>query len=192
MSEFTNFSNDTSIYLSLSEQLAQHGDHIWLELLVIIFYIPACFIGTLLSAVSILIFYQKEFRLPMYSYLMVYSINMLFICIISIYSAITTPTQVISFANTYAANWYVSYIYLPCINLNYFFTTILNIVMTLDRIALFVPKLKKLYSINHYLVCAAILLMCFIFGFPVFYFYKPNSTLLKLRDNVSFRFVIFI
>lgn len=180
-------STNSSSYLPLSEQLAMFGFYYLVDILVTVIYIPTCFIGSFLSLVCVLVFYSREFKLPMYIYLRLYSIANTLIALVSIYSALTTPIQIISFANSSIANAYVAYVYCPIMNLSYFFATILDIAMLMDRIALFVPRLKPVFCNHPYKLSGLILLVCLAIDFPYFFFYMPKSVVLQLNATEFYR-----
>lgn len=186
-SSMQNETTNTTEYLSLREQLAMFGFYYLVDILVTAFYIPSCFIGSFLSIVCVIVFYSREFKLPMYIYLRLYSIANTVIALVSIYSALTTPVQLISFANSPVANYYVAYVYCPIMNLSYFFATILDVAMLMDRIALFVPRLKPIFCNHPYKLSGVIFLYCLAVDFPYFFFYLPTSTLFQLNETEFYR-----
>lgn len=186
MSDQTNVTSNTT-FLPLSEQLGAFGFHYLVDILVTIFYIPSCFLGSLLSLVCILVFCSSDFKLPMFIYLRMYSLANTAIALVSIYSALTTPIQLISWANSSAANFYVAYVYCPIMNLSYFFATMIDIAMLMDRIALFVPRLKPLACNHPYKLSALVFVYCLAVDFPYFFFYLPTSVLFQLNETDYYR-----
>lgn len=174
-------------YLSLRDQLAMFGFYYLVDILVTAFYIPTCFIGSFLSIICVIVFYSREFKLPMYIYLRLYSIANTIIALVSIYSALTTPIQLIPWANSPAANYYVAYVYCPIMNLSYFFATVLDIAMLMDRIALFMPRLKPIFCNHPYKLSGVIFLICLVIDFPYFFFYLPASALFQLNSTEYYR-----
>lgn len=179
--------NITHEYATLRDQLAGFGFYYLTDILVTAIYIPTCFIGSFLSLICVVVFYQRDFKLPMYAYLRLYSIANTLLALVSIYSALTTPIQLFPFFNSQASNIYVSYVYEPIMSMCYFFTTVLDIAMLMDRIAIFVPKLKPVFCKHPYIVSAVIFVICLCIDFPFFFFYMPNSTLFQLNDTEYYR-----
>lgn len=175
--------SSTVVYLPLRDQMALNGYFYLAEIFVTIFYIPMSFIGLILSILCVVVFFKKEFKLPMYDYFRVYSISNCVICFVSIFNALTTPYQIISFANTYVAIVYSVYVFLPVGNLCYFFNTILDIAMILDRIGIFVPRMKLIFSSHPYKLSGLIFLVCTLIDAPYFFLWLPTSFELQLSDT---------
>lgn len=191
--EMTTMNNSTlntstaMTFLPLREQLAQFGFYYLVDILVTAIYIPTCFISSFLSIVCVFVFYAREFKLPMYAYLRLYSIANTTIALVSIYSALTTPIQLMPVWNMPSSNIYVAYVYEPIMNLSYFFTTVLDIAMLMDRIAIFVPRLKPVFCNHPYKLSACIFLFCLCIDFPFFFFYLPSSVLFQLNETEYYR-----
>lgn len=183
---FSNMNESNETFLALKDQLAQFGFYYLVDILVTAIYIPTCFVSSILSVVCVLVFLQREFKLPMYAYLRLYTIANTILALVSIYSALTTPIQLIGFANSYAANFYVAYVYQPVMSLSYFFTTIVDLAMLMDRIALFVTPLKAVFCKHPYKLSALILVYCVCVDFPFFFLYMPKSARFQLNRTEFF------
>jgi hypothetical protein len=130
---------------------------------------------------------NKEFdNIPFFSYLRVYTVNssitLLFYCSFFTAGALRLATWVTSEPSQY----FIVHITLPIVNTGYYFGTMIDLVLTLNRIAIFRKPVKKLFVLRPYKLCAVIFAICVITDFPYFVFYtaQPLSFSVFSASNI--------
>ena len=131
-------------------------------------------IGALLNAVSfITLFKIKKSNKVIYKYLRVYTLNTSICCVISMLAFYSYSPRYFEFALEYGARIY------RCIILNfvgttlYFFSNMLDVVISLERLSLFITPLKNFKHIQPYLLSAGILVVCTVLNLPTFFLMEP-------------------
>lgn len=177
-------------YSSLRDVYETFCGPVWLQMAYLVVYTPVSAIGFFLSVLCVFLFFQSEFKLPLYDYLKLYSISNVIVCFASFFYTFTWSAEVFPFANTYISKFYASYIFTPVVNVSYYFSTALDIIITMDRIALFVPKVKAINKINAFKLSAITFLICFAIDFPYFLTFEPNKLIIPLNSTYNFTFYI--
>jgi hypothetical protein len=75
------------------------------------------------------------------------------------------------------------------VNLSYFYSTVLDIIVLLDRIATFnktVDSKLRLVKTRSYRVCFAMLMVCAVVDLPYFLVFEPNEATVRLNETISF------
>jgi hypothetical protein len=139
--------------------------------------------GFILNIFSFIIFQQTEFNTPLYQYLKVYSINSAQVCFFATFVFLANTQVMFEWSNSYWTHVYYLHVFVPFANTGYFYGTVLDILITLDRIANFNKLVKKLISKSVYRICIASLVCCIAINFVYFFAFKPAS----LTTNVKVR-----
>lgn len=130
--------------------------------------ITSCLSFTM-NTISLVIFLTGKFKsFRLFQYIHIYLINSLIICLLSSFSFIFSSHNLIHWSNTYSAQFFYNYIESPLLDLSYFYGSVLEIYIILDRIYIFVPQLYNLPKPGVYKVCLVTLLVCVIIDSPSF------------------------
>lgn len=120
-----------SMYLAFGSTWA--WDSFWL-----FFTTPLSLYATLSNLLSAYIFWRGNFQEGrLYSFLKVFSLNSAFLCLFTICDFAFYSRRFIWFVNTYWANLYDAKIHENITNTSYFFCSVLDIFITLDRLSTF-------------------------------------------------------
>src|SRR5690606_39045669 len=142
-----NYIMNSTKNISLDEWLTIYGHYYWLDYLW--FYPNTLFsiMGVILNLFSFYVFRDTEtFNIPFYEYLRVYCINSAIANFFDIILFTANSYRLFMWANAYWSHFYYLYIYLPIVNVNYFYGTFLDIFITLDRIAKFNQSVKDWFT----------------------------------------------
>jgi hypothetical protein len=122
---------------------------------------------------------------PLYTFLRLYSLNSAIINLIFAFSFLLDSRRYVTFANTELATWLRCFVKIPILNLCYFFSSIMDVVFSLERYA----ELKMTSStmklnfrnINPLKLCASLFTTCFIVNLPYLFVFEPSKRLLTLN-----------
>jgi hypothetical protein len=151
-SVFVYISNNSSnqTFATIYEFLRAYGSNQTIELLNITLFLFTSCLGTILNAISISVFFKKEFSIPLYSYLRVYVVTGLLVSILQVtYPFFNCKTLFFETSNSYAGVYYVTFVYgfvqatLLC------FVFMIDLVIVIDRIATFNVRFKLLFNRLH-------------------------------------------
>jgi hypothetical protein len=145
-------------------------------------------LGFFLNILNLIVLRDSQFfSMPLYDYLRVYSLNGAIILLFtSSIGFCSTSYRLFAQANSKWANVYYIYLYVPVVNTGYFFTSVLDSLITLDRIACFKPQLKEHIKLSPYKASLVAYLVCALVNFPYFFVYKPISRQVPLNASQSF------
>jgi hypothetical protein len=119
-------------------------------------------IGLILNVLSFVVFLDKEFEMKLYSYMRVYTINSALISLITGLAFVSNALRYFSWTHSYPAQVFYVYVYIPVLITGYYYGTLLDMIITLDRISFFLKPVKKLFILGPYKLCAVCLAFCFI------------------------------
>jgi hypothetical protein len=143
-------------------------------------------IGLIMNILAFLVFQDSEFNVRLYAYLRVYCLNNACLCFLNIFNFTFSSIRLFSFANSYWAQVYYNYIYTPVITLNYFFGSVVDIIILLDRIGHFDKRIKPCIKLSPYWICIIAFLGCFLINFPYNILYEPGSITVNLNATITF------
>jgi hypothetical protein len=166
-SNYTDSSSYESLFLALGVDRLLDSLYLYLNTIV-------SGIGFILNILSFAVFMDKEFDIPLYRYLRVYTINSAVGCLFfsSLFTALSA--SYFSWTYSYPAAFYCTYIFLPIANTGYFYGTILDLIITMDRISNFYKPVKKIFILGPYKMCTLILMFCFVTNIPDFLHYSAS------------------
>jgi hypothetical protein len=184
-----NFSNISSA-INIDETLYMKIGSSWLLDSLHIFSLPivglAGFILNILSLITMLKINIKDTKL--YDYLKVYTLVGCLLCLVC-------STTFISYSARYFDNFRYSFsrlhrcILLPIILSSlYFITNVLDILIEIDRLSIFIDKLKVFTKPSAYLVSIIVIFVCVSINLPSAWFYYILSSeqyLEELKNNVD-------
>jgi hypothetical protein len=165
--------------------LALGSDRV-LDCLYVFMLTPVCGIGFILNILSFVVFMDKEFdKVPFFSFLRVYTVNssVLLLAVGSFF--IANASRFLTWTYSYPAQLLFVHIAAPLGNTCYYFGTMLDLVLTLNRIAIFRKPVKKLFVLGPYKLCAAILAFCAITEIPYYIYYKIEQYIVYVVDSAK-------
>ena len=165
-----------------------YGNYFYIDILYITVLCPVSVIGVFLNLITLKIFKSRCFSTKnVYKYFKVYTINSLIICFLfSINFLFRSPT-ILEYTNTYAVRLLGIKIMFPIFATIYFYLSILDIVISLERVSHFLIKLKKLHAFNPYKVCTWLFLINILINLIYILVYEPghSNVNLNLQTNYS-------
>ena len=184
---FNNSLNETEIFLSKSQWLERFGSTLTLDVLYTYVLTPISFFGCLTNLLSFYILLKPIFfETPIYSFFRVYALNSAIICLLlSTYFIIPTYT-LFNFTNTMEALTYGAYFYVPLYSTIYFCNSFLDVIISMERLSLFVSFFKRISAYSWKSMCSILFVTCLAINFPYFFFYKPQVYNVKLDTNETF------
>ena len=169
------FSNLNQVYTSL-------GLSYTLNLLYVTLFMGSSFFGFLLNGLTLVVLSTRsKFHLSLYFYLKASTLTCLCLNLFHVMFALVSSPQIVCLGNTYSAQFFISYIYMPVSSTLGYFKFILNTIMILERISVLRPRrVRFIYSSPSItvilgFVCAVVLML------PHYFVYVPYN--LKLADS---------
>lgn len=170
--------NSTHFYYTVDYMLSVIGTTLNFEYLYMCLNLPLGAIGFILNIICIVVIVTArapEFNNPLYNYLLVYSINSAQINFINIFVFISNTPILFAWNNSYATQFFFHYIFTPLHMFGYFYSTMLDIFMALDRIVSMTPSLRVYMKLTPYQACLVGLIVCIIVNFPIMLVFQPGS-----------------
>ena len=173
----SNLTNDTEaffIYESLETALNAYvsliGEYFW-----VFVYFPTAVVGFFCNLLSFIIFLQKDFNIKLYSYFRLVS----FVSIVNCLIASVYPFSVVKrmgFISNFAFLAWQCYFSIPIGSLDYYYCSVLDILILLDRLSTFIQKLRDIYAkVNTRFLCIFSLVICIVINFPNNFVFEPGS-----------------
>lgn len=167
---------------------------LWLTDSISLFVMPFVIIlGLFLSILGfIVIITNQEFKLNLYFYLKVTFFNSAVANAIGILFAFVNARRYLPFSNSWTAMWYSMKIVSPCIYTCFFYNNMLEIVMTFDKLCIFVKKFsvinKKILG-RPKITSLIILCYCVTTNSPAFIQFEPRSRIVDLSENETYHLI---
>ncbi len=179
--------NQTQQYMNLEMLLTSIGQT-WVQNYIWTVVDSSCaIIGFILNILNLVVLNDAEFSLPLYDYLRVYSLNgAVMLLFASSIGFCSTSYKLFEWADSGWATTYYVYAYIPIVNTGYFFASVLDSLITLDRIACFNTQLKQYIRLSPYKASMIAYLACVLVNFPYFFVYRPNSRQVLLNSSQPF------
>jgi ABC-type multidrug transport system fused ATPase/permease subunit len=132
-------------------------------------------IGFILNIINLVVFNNCNLPdMPLYKYLNIYALNGIIVNFAYIFEFLSASFRYIPFATSYPAQVYYSFILIPIVSTGYFYSTVLDIIITMDRISCFSGRVKSIMIFTAYKTCAIAFILVFILNFPYFLIYEPR------------------
>ena len=150
------------------ELLTEYGST-WVTDGIYLFLIsPLCIIGFVLNMLSLFIIFRikKNNSSVLYPYLKVYCINSSFLCLIASFSFLVYSSRFVGHFLNYYASIYKCIIGSYVATSLYFFGNILDILICVERLSIFITRLKIIKSINPYLTSLILFVTCCFINLP--------------------------
>jgi hypothetical protein len=182
--------NNTTEYHSLDYWLDHYGS-MWHQEITFLILLPIGLIGFILNLMALCVYQRREFEtMPIYDYLRFYTANSAVICLLISTRFINRSRRFFNFANTSFAMNYFAHFYIPVLNFAYFYGSCLDILLTLDRIALFSNEFQffKVFK-KPKKIC--IILMVISFLFTIDFWFLSSVSKVELKLNATQVFVMY-
>ena len=174
--------NQTKLYW-----LEKYGNSWIIDVLYIALLCPLSVVGVFLNILSFKIFSSKgSSKKNLNKYFKVYTISSIVICTFFSFNFLVRATTILEFANSYAARFISTRILFPIFAILYFYLSLLDIVISLERISHFLIILKNLRSYNPYKVCFLLFLVSLAINLTYTFVYYPGSVDVKLANNTNY------
>jgi hypothetical protein len=183
-----NTSNATLVYYTVDELLINNAGSTWfLDYFNFYPFIVVGSLGSLLNILAFIVFMDAEFSIPLYSYMRMYCINNFLMCFLQIFNFAYVSFRLFPWGNSYWAQAYYDFVYSNISSVFYFFGSMLDIVILVDRIANFNKKVKeRLTNLSPYKVGFIVLAVCIVVDTPAFIFYMPGKLVAQINATATF------
>jgi hypothetical protein len=139
-----------------------------------------------LSIFSLVIFTNSEFHISIYSYLRVYSVVNVLQALINIFNFTFSSERFITWSNSYPSFFFCDFFYVPVTNLLYYFTSIIGLVVLLERLSIFTAKVRPFFIFSPQKTCLIIFIICFVTDLPYYFGFVPGSQVLHVNRTTTF------
>ena len=193
-----NFTNDTfeiDLYLTKNEWFDQIGSTLTKEIMCLFITTPVSVLGFIFNIVAYAILSKKIFdKIDFYSYMRMYTLNSIVVNFLSAFLFTANSNHFFDFS--YASpipSYYLSYVYIPMINLCMFFTILIEIVISIERInslnrfSHFLLKFKEITKHKPRNVGVCILVGCAVINVQYFFNEEPTHADLSLNSTTILR-----
>jgi hypothetical protein len=198
MTSSNNINNNTPDFTNYTfhdhEWWLQFGGSLpWSDAIGVFIMPPIVAVGIIVNLAGFLILqYSSKFQQAnIYAYLKFNFLNG-FICnATGMLYPFTVVRRYLPFADTYFALWYMNAIGLPFANVCYYYSLILDILITFEKLSIFVKKMEivnKKYFARPQLICIVVFIVVLLIDLPYFFFYTPTVKLVYLSPNETFEF----
>ena len=161
------------------------------ELDVLYMYILTIFslLSFCLNSLVFKVLLKLKFNLSIiYSYFRLYIFNSLIISILLMTTFIGNTYRTFRFTSTYLALAFAIYGNTPLLSTFYFYSTLLEIVIIIERTEKFIrPKYRCLRKFSFNKICIGTFLFSLVLNFPTFFNYHPDFSDVQLEDSSTFR-----
>lgn len=186
-----NLTSDPKAYLeafnaALSAVYAAVGSTWPVDIWMLYPYFVISFMGLVSNVFSLVVFCSSQFRISLYKYLRINSICSIVLCLFSMGRAFTVSYHIIPWANSELARTFYVYGYIHVSNIGYFFSSLIEILMLLDRIAYFNKKVELFFQrikLSPYLLSLMSFVLCFLIYSPNFFIAQPGSISLNIMNQ---------
>ena len=186
--------NESDIFFPIDYWLSQFGSSWLTDSLHLFGLLPLSLLGATFNLLSFIILIQEKFRNSLfYNYLKVYTLNSVLVNLAQALFFWPNTMRYFAISNTYAAFFYQSFIYMPLINSTVLFGSLMDILISLERLFKFYPHLeakfakRPIWQINTiFLAFTAVLCFQYVFKFV------PAFIDVPLSHSVMFRIHFFM
>jgi hypothetical protein len=150
-----------------------------------LFIVPlVSLIGVILNIISFKVIISDQFKgMRVFSYLRVYILNSLAICLISFGLIMNTKVFMRRFIFNFPFRvYYVLYIYIPLVNTCYFSSCLMDLLMVIEQIYILKNKTSLIKKRSPYLWCLMSYVVALVFLFPSFFIYDFSYLTIYFDD----------
>jgi hypothetical protein len=137
--------------------------------------IPIGIIGILLNILTLFVLRSDKFKLTFYTYLRAYTINSIFICFLNATRFSSNIRQNIFFVNLKLSLQFFCYIYIPILSGINVFESALDIILSIERLALLSKRIQWFTKIKPKKLCIILAFIFIVLAIPYWFFFKSND-----------------
>lgn len=176
--------NNSYHFSSLNDLLTSYGSTYLLDSLNLYLLTSVSIVGLVVSILSYRIFRLDQFKIALYSYLQVYSVNSAVICFLSFFQFTYGTYRIFNWSNSYYTHALNSYLLAPALTTCYFYSSILDIIVQLESISIYYKKLKIRLAPRR--VCLIAFIACVFINSPFYFTNKPLARTYQLPDKTNY------
>jgi hypothetical protein len=174
--------NTTQIYHSLEYWYETLGSTVIQEVTYLTI-IPIGIIGIILNILALFVLKSKKFNMSFYVYLRAYTISSLFICLFNATQFSTIVKRSLTFTNSKLSMQYFSYVYVPLVATVNIYGSSLDVILSIDRVALLSKRMHWFRSINANKLCSTLAIIFTILCIPYWFIFEPTEMTVYLDEK---------
>lgn len=166
-----------SVYENMEQVLIAFGSTWFWDSFWLFFATPISLFGFFTNLLSLYIFLHGQFlTLPIYNYLRVLVVNSAILCFFTIFDFVFYSRRYLAVVNTYWANAYDAFVHEPITNTAYFFGSVLDIIIMLDRLSTFSKRFRIIpETFEWWKVTILTLVVCIVIDGPYYFVNIPTQ-----------------
>ena len=182
-----NKTNSSEFYLTKDEWFKIFGSSWIRDSLCLFAILPINLFGFLFNMLSLFIFTRKTFnKKPLYTYLRAYTINCMLLNFLLIFLFTANSYRYIEFSySNWIPAYYISYVYVPLLNIGLFYSSILDLCICIERNSQFITKFKRIFKFSSFKICLVLLLVTFLLNVHFFFANFPTYAQIKLDSTTN-------
>jgi hypothetical protein len=181
----------TNIHHSLDYWYKSLGSTVIQEIAFII-VIPIGLLGIVLNIFALYVLRSQKFNLPFYVYLRAYTINSLFICLFNATQFGTSVRRYLKFTNSKLLMQYFCYVYIPLIAIINLYGSSLDIILSIDRVAILSKRIHWFRNINSKKLCVNLVMIFTVLCIPYWFIFEPTEMTVYLDKNTPITLHYFV
>ena len=131
-------------------------------------------LGVILNLVSFFIFKSNRFKsTPIFDYFKVYTLNSAILCLFMTFNFLSSTYDHFDVSYKYEMKIYSCYVYSAIFTTTYFYSAVLDVYISLERLFNFKPSLTRIKNLSFKMVCSFLFIVCLAINFPYFFVYDP-------------------
>jgi hypothetical protein len=152
------------------------GSDSWTSDFLFLLTVPFGVTGFLLNMFSLALFIKIDVNTTqMYKYLRVYAINSAILCTFNVTTFYTYTPRYFAFEYSFLSRVNLCIITNFVKTLFVFYSFVLDILISLERLAVFIDRLKVMKNVSAYIICFISFILCSIVNSPVYFWYYVKS-----------------
>lgn len=181
------------IYLTKNEWLELFGSSLIRDSIRLFLILPINVFGFLLNILSLFVFCKLKLRkLPLYTYLKFYTFNSITVHLMQIFYTASHSKKYFEFSYASIISPMIAcYVYVPLVNLTVFYASLIDILIILDRISLFIKKLKNIFIFSAFKTCIVLYIVCMVINSQYIFEFYPTFMDINLSETETFRIYYF-
>jgi hypothetical protein len=148
--------------------------------------IPICIVGVVLNAISLIVLRSNRFNLPFYTYLRAYVLASLMICLVNGTQFTIGNYTILEFTNSQISVRFYSYFFQPFLNITNIYGSMLDIILSMERVVLVSKKLQWFRKISPKLLCLILFVVSFMISVPYWFSLSPYILSTQLEGGIPF------
>ena len=181
--------NSTPESHTLDDWYRYYGTTRLVDILYMYALTPLSALSFIFNSLTLVVLLKSPFnKSPIFSYLRIYIANSVILSALMITVFVSNTYRIFSFTNTYGAIAYGAYFHTPVTSIFYFYGTLVEIFISLERSLKFLPARFRLNAVTKFkTVCFSGFVFSLVLNLPVFFIYYPQWSDVELETNTTFR-----